>query len=296
MTRQRFVGLLRLLVAGLLGFAGLSKLGDPESFALALSHYRLLPRQALQPLAYLLPPLEIVTAVALLVSVWRRAGWWIAAALFTTFAGAVASAVLRGLDVSCGCFGAGTTVSWYHTAGNLLLAGLCLAQARQGLETSARPATLQAIPFLLALSAFLGCLHHAVAADRPLFAAPRNPAYERLELLSLQQTRAAWSRPGAIFIDVRPREAYLKATLPRAVSLPLHTAMDETTLALLTSASEVVLFCSSRLCNASKEAAVALQERGLLSVKVFPGGLQEWKEAGYETAPGGVRLPSESDG
>lgn len=286
MKRERLAGLLGLTVAGLLGFAGLSKLGDPESFALALSHYRLLPRQALQPVAYLLPPLEILSAVALLFSAWRRAGWWIAAALFTVFAGAVASAVLRGLDVSCGCFGGDTTVSWYHTVGNLLLAGLCLGQVRRTPEPRALPTTSQTIPFLLALSAFVGCLHHAVIAERPLFAAPRNPAYERLELLTLGEARAAWSRPGAVFVDVRPRQAYLKATLPGAVSLPLHTALDDTTVALLASASEVVLFCSSRLCNASKESAVTLQERGLLSVTVFPGGLLEWKQAGYETAPG----------
>lgn len=114
------------LVVSILGMAGLFKLADPESFALAISNYSMLPRQLLQPLAYVLPMLEIVAALALLVPSYRRAGWVLASLLFAVFAGAVGTAVARGLDVSCGCFGSAMTVSWYHLAGNLLLLSLCL--------------------------------------------------------------------------------------------------------------------------------------------------------------------------
>jgi hypothetical protein len=120
---------LLIVVAAVLGVAGVLKLAEPESFALAVSNYNLLPRQALQPIAYMLPPLEIVTALALFHAGLRQAAWLLASAQFLLFAGAVGSAVARGLDVSCGCFGGSMTVSWYHLLANLALAGLCGWQA-----------------------------------------------------------------------------------------------------------------------------------------------------------------------
>jgi putative oxidoreductase len=119
-----------LLVAGLLGMAAVTKLMQPESFALDIANYKLLPRQALQPLAYLLPPWEAVVALALFSKTYRRAAWLLAGALFLLFAGAVGSAVARGLDISCGCFGGAMTVSWVHLVVNLVLVLLCLWQFR----------------------------------------------------------------------------------------------------------------------------------------------------------------------
>jgi hypothetical protein len=120
--------ILTILVAAILGYAGAVKVADPEGFALAISYYNLLPRQGLQPLAYILPALEVVVALALFTSAYRRAAWVLAGGLFLTFAGAVGSAVVRGLDVSCGCFGGAMTVSWYHLVGNLALTALCVWQ------------------------------------------------------------------------------------------------------------------------------------------------------------------------
>jgi hypothetical protein len=119
------------LVSAVLALAGLLKLQDPMAFALAIANYDLLPRQALQPLAFLLPPLEIVTALALLSPRYRRAAWMLAAGLFLLFAGAVGSALARGLDVSCGCFGGAARVSWLHLVANLALLALCLWQIRR---------------------------------------------------------------------------------------------------------------------------------------------------------------------
>lgn len=124
-------GTFAFLVAAVLGFAGVIKLSDPDGFALAIANYHLLPRQALSPLSYILPPLEIITALALLRVATRRAGWLVAGVMFAGFSLAVGSALARGLDVSCGCFGKAMTVSWAHLVGNLILSGLCLWLARR---------------------------------------------------------------------------------------------------------------------------------------------------------------------
>lgn len=131
-----------LLVALVLGFAGATKVADPDVFALAVGNYHMLPKQALTPVAYLLPPLEIVTALALLLPAYRAAGWVLAGGLFATFVLAVGSALARGLDVSCGCFGQAMTVSWLHLLGNVLAVALCFWQARQLLAGGDREAHL----------------------------------------------------------------------------------------------------------------------------------------------------------
>jgi putative oxidoreductase len=99
---------LRLGLAAVLLIAGALKLRDPAAFATEIANYRLAP--ALAPhVAATLPAVEVVLAVALaaLPLVWRRAAALAATALLATFAAAVASAYLRGIDVACGCFGTG---------------------------------------------------------------------------------------------------------------------------------------------------------------------------------------------
>ncbi|MHB8077944.1 MAG: MauE/DoxX family redox-associated membrane protein [Candidatus Krumholzibacteriia bacterium] len=110
-------------------YASLDKIADPAGFARAVFHYRLLPLALLHPFALLLPWLEAVIGVALLAGLLRRGAALLAAGLTVVFLGAIAAALARGLDISCGCF---------HTAGghavgvgllwrDLLLLAACLA-------------------------------------------------------------------------------------------------------------------------------------------------------------------------
>ncbi len=121
-------------LALLLGYAGAVKVADPDAFALAVGNYHLLPRVALTPIGYFLPALEVVAALALLTPPLRQAGWLLSSVLFSCFGLAVGSALARGIDVSCGCFGQAMDVSWLHLVGNLALVGLCLWQARYDLK------------------------------------------------------------------------------------------------------------------------------------------------------------------
>ena len=131
--------LLRLGLAGLFLVAGALKLGDPAAFAQEIANYQLAP--GLAPyLAIVLPPMEIVAALALLAGPrpWRQAGALALGALALVFTGAVATAAARGLDISCACFGAGSSaVGWTTVARNVgLVAAAALLLV---LETRARP-------------------------------------------------------------------------------------------------------------------------------------------------------------
>jgi rhodanese-related sulfurtransferase len=140
--------------------------------------------------------------------------------------------------------------------------------------------------FLLALAAFLGCLHHAVRSDRPLFAAPRNPDYAQLITLSAQQVREVLGQPGVVLVDARGESAYRAGTLPGSLSLPLHRRIKPDIMSRLAEASRVIVFCGGASCHTSKEMAVRLRKQGLRSVEVYPGGLSEWKALDYPVQPG----------
>ncbi len=94
----------RLAVGVTLLWASLDKVAHPAAFAESIHHYRLTPMALLHPFALLLPMVELVVGAALILGVARRGAALIAAFLMAVFIAAIASALVRGLDISCGCF------------------------------------------------------------------------------------------------------------------------------------------------------------------------------------------------
>lgn len=113
----------RVVVGGLFVVAGVLKLSDPNAFAIEIVNYRLLPELA--PYAAVgLPPVEVAIGLAMVApaDIWRRAGAACATGLMVVFTLAVASAVARGMDVSCGCFGSSSgSVTWVTVARDIVL-------------------------------------------------------------------------------------------------------------------------------------------------------------------------------
>ena len=114
--------LIRIAFAAVYAYAAVGKIEDPYAFARAIYNYRLLPDAALVPLALTLPVLELLAAAAILIGFPYRGSVLILGGLSLVFAGAVGSAVIRGIDLSCGCFGthAESQADWAHVAGNLV--------------------------------------------------------------------------------------------------------------------------------------------------------------------------------
>lgn len=84
--------------------ACLHKMADPESFALDIATYDILPLVAINLVAIVLPWVEIV-AGAMLVIGWRvRTGSLLVVGMMVVFLTALCIALARGLDMSCGCF------------------------------------------------------------------------------------------------------------------------------------------------------------------------------------------------
>ncbi|MDR0534329.1 MAG: hypothetical protein LBH01_10295 [Verrucomicrobiales bacterium] len=97
--------LLTALVSLVFIVAGMSKFASPENLVAQLHALRL-PVAGLFPwLALWLPILEILLGVALWFKNWRTAAWLGILPLTILFSLVITWAWLRGLNVSCGCFG-----------------------------------------------------------------------------------------------------------------------------------------------------------------------------------------------
>lgn len=103
---RRLVWTVRLVLAGVLLAAAVPKLADPAAFAEKLPNYRVFPEPLVNILAAVAPMLELVAAGALVTGRLYRGGVWLTAGLMALFTALIASALLRGIDLDCGCFGA----------------------------------------------------------------------------------------------------------------------------------------------------------------------------------------------
>jgi uncharacterized membrane protein YphA (DoxX/SURF4 family) len=122
---------LRVVLGGILVFAGASKVGHGAEFAAQIAGFRLLPQIVIAPLALLLPFLEILTGGYLILGLFTRAAAWVATGMFAVFDAAIASAVVRGMTVSCGCFGPNdrTVTTWAEVARDAIFIVLAIVVA-----------------------------------------------------------------------------------------------------------------------------------------------------------------------
>ena len=94
-----------LIVAGVFIYAGAIKALDPVQFASDIDNYKILPWPISVALAFYLPWLEIFCGFALVVRLLYRGALSILTTLILTFTLVTIAAKVRGLDITCGCFG-----------------------------------------------------------------------------------------------------------------------------------------------------------------------------------------------
>jgi putative oxidoreductase len=97
--------ILDLLIAAVFIYAGVIKAFDPVQFAHDIDNYKILPWTTSVVLAFYLPWLEICSGLALIVRRLYLGGLSILTGLVAVFLAATIAAKVRGLDITCGCFG-----------------------------------------------------------------------------------------------------------------------------------------------------------------------------------------------
>jgi hypothetical protein len=92
-------------LGGIFLYAGIMKALDPGAFVGDLRGFQVFPETALPILAAFVPYLEIFVGAALVLGVLYSGALFLSGGQLLTFAALLASAMWRGLDISCGCFG-----------------------------------------------------------------------------------------------------------------------------------------------------------------------------------------------
>lgn len=118
----------QILLAGIFIAAGYIKLREPWlQFAVSLSGFKILPDNALEPVAKTLPWCELALGLAILSGIWLR--WFSLAAslMLSVFFSVLVRSWAMGLQVDCGCFGSGEALGPKTLLRDGLMLSLALA-------------------------------------------------------------------------------------------------------------------------------------------------------------------------
>lgn len=96
--------LLRLFLGITFIAASLDKITHPRLFAEVIYNYQILPAFLVNLAAAVMPLLELVAGITLIAGFWTRASSFILSGLTVIFIAAISFNLIRGLEVSCGCF------------------------------------------------------------------------------------------------------------------------------------------------------------------------------------------------
>jgi uncharacterized membrane protein len=97
---------LRFLVAGIFVYAGCEKLIHPARFAEAIAEYQILTSSSfIRLISFALPSIEILCGVGLFYRGTASISTAGIAGLLLMFIAAIIYAAVRGLEITCGCFG-----------------------------------------------------------------------------------------------------------------------------------------------------------------------------------------------
>jgi uncharacterized membrane protein YphA (DoxX/SURF4 family) len=120
-----YLALLARLVLGLVFLvAGTEKIANPAAFAASIVNYKIVSHFVGLVLATILSWTELLCALAILFGISVRGSSLLLSGLLIVFTLAVGSALVRGLDISCGCFTqdpAASKLGWLKVGENMLL-------------------------------------------------------------------------------------------------------------------------------------------------------------------------------
>jgi uncharacterized membrane protein YphA (DoxX/SURF4 family) len=116
----------RIIVGLVFIYASIDKISSPAYFAGTIQNYQIIPEFLMNIVAITLPWVELICGVLLLIGVWHRSAALILSLLMIVFIFAILSAIVRGLGIECGCFGAGTSANWTRIMEDIFLLAFSL--------------------------------------------------------------------------------------------------------------------------------------------------------------------------
>lgn len=133
LTRHKKIifSVLRICFGGLFIFAGVNKILQPKAFAEVVFNYRILPDVLINLVAVVLPWVEVISGLCVVLKRCVTGGLTILNGLLILFSGLIIFNIVRGVDISCGCFSTeietvSTTAMWLEVARDIGLLGIGL--------------------------------------------------------------------------------------------------------------------------------------------------------------------------
>ena len=112
---------IRLILGIVFIWAAIHKIAHPADFAQDIYNYRMLPHTFINFMALTLPWLEIICGVLIILGIFVRGSALLIGFMLFIFIIAISFALLRGLDISCGCFSSGGGNEGHGVAVDLLI-------------------------------------------------------------------------------------------------------------------------------------------------------------------------------
>ncbi len=122
--KQLAATLLRVGLGATFLYAAFTKIPDLPTFAEEIANYQMLPAQLVPLVAAALPGLEIALGLALIAGIWTRTAAALTGGLLLVFTVGISQALIRGIDLRCGCFGTAETASWETVIRDVVLVAI----------------------------------------------------------------------------------------------------------------------------------------------------------------------------
>ena len=94
----------RIFLGFMFIYASLDKIAHPEEFAKQIGYYKALPFGLENVLAIVLPWTELIVGICLLAGLLVDGATLVSIIMMLVFILAISQAMLRGIDITCGCF------------------------------------------------------------------------------------------------------------------------------------------------------------------------------------------------
>lgn len=113
---------LRLITGFVFIYAAIGKIAEPQAFAKEILNYKIVGGEFARAISIFLPWVEVIVGIFLIFGIRSQTSALISTILLLLFTFAVLSAIIRGLNINCGCFAYHVQyVEWKKIIENLLL-------------------------------------------------------------------------------------------------------------------------------------------------------------------------------
>lgn len=101
----------------------------------------------------------------------------------------------------------------------------------------------------------------------------------RIDAESLKARMAA--EPDLTVINVLGKDTYEDCHIKGSINIPVAELQEASQ--SWNKAKQIVLYCASYICPASKQGLTLLKGLGFTNVLAYEGGMKEWREKGFES-------------